>query len=445
MKNFIQKWILHNLAYKIIALLIAVVVWITFTYSDDPIKPYSFDTVVEVLHQQEFEEQGRYVEIDGTSDFSSLKVTVNVRGRNSVIDSLRNRAVSAYMKVYVDLYELENDESNRLIIHYEIIDHNLQSKVEFVSYKNKSYYPVEVEENLAVSIPVNYVITGTPAEGYMYVKDDPEIMVSPATITITGPATQLAQIDHAQVTVSVEDASANVNKTGNLLLQDADGKTIAYSRDAIWTSTNEAAVFVPIYTYKTVSIQPYLSGSAPSGYQYTGDVALDNNMVTIYGTESVLKKIYSISLPEIALASVRGEYAETFDLQQVLDDAYGENMVHLMDKENDSVTVTFTVAEQVTEVISVPVSSITVYGLADNLTITFGSDKVDVSVFGLPEAMEDFNSQNITLALRLTASQKTPGSYNIALEVGGLGTGVQYRAVTVSVTISEKESTENNK
>ena len=242
MKKFIQKWILHNLIYKIIALAIAFVVWVTFTYSDDPIKTYSVEAAVTVLHADEYAAQGRYIAINGTDDFTNMKEIVFLRGRSSVLDILRNKAVSSYMNVYVDLYELESDE-NRLLIHYEMLDPSINA--ELYSIRNKSYYEVEVEESVSKDIPVKYVIIGKPAEGYMFFEDDPEIMVSPSSITISGPEKQVEDIASAQVTVNVANASANVNKTGILVLQNTNGEPVTYSRDVIWASISEAAVFVP--------------------------------------------------------------------------------------------------------------------------------------------------------------------------------------------------------
>ena len=148
MKKFVQKWILHNLHYKIIALVIAIFVWILFTNSNDPITTYSFDTQVNVLHQEEYEEQGRYVEIEGTDDFSTLSVEVYVRARRSVGETLRNRAVSSFLNVYVDLFELESSDSNRLILHYEFSDSSVNA--ELYSIRNRSYLTVDVEENITI-------------------------------------------------------------------------------------------------------------------------------------------------------------------------------------------------------------------------------------------------------------------------------------------------------
>jgi len=443
MKQFVQKWILHNLHYKIIALIIAIFVWILFTNNNDPITTYSFDAQVNVLHQEEYEEQGRYIEIEGTDDFSNLSVEVYVRARRSVGDALRNRAVSSFMNVYVDLYELETSDSNRLILHYEFSDSSVNA--ELYSIRNRTYLSVEVEENVTVEIPVEYTITGTPANGYMYVDNDPNIVVTPSTISLTGPANQLEAIDHAQITVSVSEASANVNKTGRLVLQDENGASVSYSRDVIWSSVSEASVFIPIYTYKTVTLQPYLVGSAPSGYEYLKDIDLDVDQIAIYGPESVLNKIYSVSLPSIQLSDVTGAYEEVFTLQDVLDDLYGEDMVKLMEGEPKTVTVTFTVEQQVERVITIATDTITVSGLGEDMELTFSSEYIDITLYGLQAEMDAFNESALTVTLRLTNINKTAGTHTVALEVGGLG-DLQYKAVTTQIVLTaiEESSTTGN-
>ena len=436
MKQFFKKWILHNLHFKIIALIVAVFVWILFTNTNDPITTYSFDAPVTVLHQEEYEEQGRYVEIEGSDDFSALSVEVYVRARRSVGETLRNRAVSSFINVYVDLFELESTDSNRLILHYEFADSSINA--ELYSIRNRSYLSVEVEENITVEIPVEYTITGTPANGYMYVLDDLDIVVTPSTISLTGPANQLEAIDHAQITVSVSEASANVNKTGRLVLQDENGASVSYSRDVIWSSVSEASVFIPIYTYKTVTLQPYLVGSAPSGYEYLKDIDLDVDQISIYGPESVVNKIQSISLPSIQMSEVTGPYEETFTLQTVLNDLYGTDVVRLMDGEPKTVTVTFSVEQQVEKVITIATDSIIVSGLGDDLQLTFSSEFIDITLYGLQSEMDAFNESNLTVTLRLTNINKTVGTHTVALEVGGLG-DLQYQAVTTQIVLAPVE------
>ena len=436
MKKFVQKWILHNLHYKIIALVIAIFVWILFTNSNDPITTYSFDTQVNVLHQEEYEEQGRYVEIEGTDDFSTLSVEVYVRARRSVGETLRNRAVSSFLNVYVDLFELESSDSNRLILHYEFSDSSVNA--ELYSIRNRSYLTVDVEENITIEVPVEYTITGTPANGYIYVMDDPNIVVTPSTISLTGPANQLEAVDHAQITVSVSEASANVNKTGRLVLQDENGASVTYSRDVIWSSVSEASVFIPIYTYKTVMIQPYLVGSAPSGYEYLKDIKLDVDQVSIYGPESVLNKIYNVSLPAIQLSEVTGAYEEVFTLQNVLNDLYGDDVVKLVEGQPQTVTVNFTVEQQVERVVTIATSSINVNGLPENLKLTFSSEYIDITLYGLQAEMDAFDESALTVTLRLTNMNKTAGTHTVALEVGGLG-DLQYKAVTTQIVLTASE------
>lgn len=436
MKDFVSKWILHNLGYKVVALVAAVVIWLMFSNMDDPIRTYSTEINVEVLHQEEYKELGRYLEIEGVDDFSNLTIEVYMRGRNSEVESLRNRAASSFLRAYVDLYELESTDANRLIIHYEIIDPSIHA--ELYEIRNKSYLSCMIEENVTIEIPVECIINGNPSAGYMYVKDDPNIVITPSTISLSGPANQISQFAKAQVTISVDKADANVNKSGRVILKNAAGETISYSRDVIWTSVSEATVFVPIYTFKTVTLQPYLTGSCPEGYEYVGDLSLSRSDVTIYGPESVLNKIYSLNLPDIEMAGITEAYEEEFSIRKILDELYGEGNVRLLDEEEDAVTINFTVEKQEETILTINTDSITVYGLNADTRIVFASQYLDITLYGLKDEISSFDPASMSVVLRLTSANKEPGTYVVSLEVNGLGE-LQYRPITTEVVIIEAE------
>ena len=441
-KEFIQKWIIHNLHYKIIALILAVVLWFVFTNMKDPIRTYSYLVPIEVLHQTEFAEQGRYLEIEGSTEFSDLSVEVYVQARTSVQENLRSKTPTSFLKAYVDLYELSSDDK-RLLIYYEFTDPQVAQNAEINESRSRSYLSVDIEENIVVEIPVQVVITGQPDDGYLYIDGDPNIQINPSTITLTGPANQVSQFDHGKVSISVYGANANINKTGQVILEDASGRAVSYSRDVVRASVSEVSVFVPIYIHKTVSMQPYLTGSAPEGYEYTGDISLDYTSVQIYGPESTLNKVNNIRLPDIDISDIRGEYEKTFDLQAILDELYGAGVVKLMMGTSQTVTVSFTIGEQIEQMYEFYTEEISILGLGKDFELAFKTLTVSVTLYGLPSEFEAFNPNNLRMTLRLKTADLTAGEHTGTLDVSGLG-GLQCDGATVTFTITKIEKPEES-
>ena len=99
MKEFIQKWILHNLGWKIFSLIMAIVLWLIFTNIEDPLTTTNYIVQVEVEHLDEYKDQNRYIEVEGEQDLDNLTLTVYFRGRSSEVERLKNRAVSSSLSM----------------------------------------------------------------------------------------------------------------------------------------------------------------------------------------------------------------------------------------------------------------------------------------------------------------------------------------------------------
>ena len=440
MKEFIKKWVTQNLGLKIISLIIAVFLWFIFTNLENPLTTTYFEVPVQIMHLDEYREQNRFIEIDGQQELDDLTLNVYYRGRTSEVEALRNRTPATFLRAYIDLYEIDPEDPNRLMIHYEIIDQSL--KGELYSYRNKSYYSIDVEDYITREIEIRYEITGKPEEGYMFLPDDPDIQLSPKTITLTGPSDQVEAISYAFVQVKLEGESSNVSKVGEAILKDEDGKDVSYSRDVIRTSVNDVSVYIPIYTFKTVKIQPYLTGTPQEGYEYVGDLKQDIEMVDIYGQESALNKINNISLPEIDLSEITGNYQKRFYLQRILADAFGENTVRLMSGSPSSVTVSLTVEKQEERTIRVPVESITVSGVNSEFEYEFESEYVEVVIFGLPDLVDAFDESSLVVSARFKTADLAAGTHPVTLEITGLGQ-LKAREVKTNIILKAKVSEES--
>lgn len=437
MKEKIKTWLTHNLLYKIIALVIAILLWLTFSVSEDPMGTEDFTVPVAVEHLEEFRNQNHYIELDGEEDLSNLKLQVYVKARKSVLDVLKTKDPSTFMRAYVDVYELENSSMDRLMIHYEITDRSYVNKFQFNELRNKSYYEVDIDESISKEIEVRYDIQGSPAEGYMFIADDSDIQVNPEVITLTGPANQLEDIAYGKVTIRVDQAAANMNKKSNIVLYNNNDEIVSYSRDTIWSSVSEASVFVPIYATKTVPVQASLVGTVPEGYEYGKDTKLSVTEIQIYGPESTINKVNSIMLPAVDLSQLKENYQETYDLNEVLKDLYPKGDVKLREDSEQSTELTFSVAKQVSKAIEVDTSQISVYGQKTGWDMSFTSTTLSFEIVGIETNVENFDPSAISLSIRLTEGDHVTGRHRVQVDITGLG-NVSLKNGTVTVDIEMK-------
>lgn len=434
MKNLLKKWFTHNLLLKITALVIALLLWFIFYSEADPITQGTFRVNVEVQHLDEFLSDGHYVSLEDEEDISQLQLDVVLSARSSVLEQLRDLEVSSFIHVYVDLYELEGSTSNRLMIHYEMLPGIYYNRFNFVELRNQSYYIVTVDDSSNKEIEVQYEISGMPEDGYMFLVGDEEIQISPETITITGPSTQLEEVAYGKVRARVSGATANVNSTNDIVLYNSNDEVIDNTSGAITKSVEEASVFVPIYMVKTVELKaPQLEGSVPNGYEYASDLAVSVDQIEIYGQESVLNRIEEITLPSIDLSEITSDYSETLDLNEVLQALYPDNEVRLTENSASEVQVTFSVQRQQTRQISVPTSRITVSGASGEWTEAFTGNTLQFTVVGLAEKVEALDPNQLTLTVRLKESDFIAGKHNVDVAVTGLGTNVRLQTEPLTV------------
>ncbi len=434
MKNLLKKWFTHNLLLKIAALVIALLLWFIFYSEADPITQGTFRVNVEVQHLDEFLSDGHYVSLEDEEDISQLQLDVVLSARSSVLEQLRDLEVSSFIHVYVDLYELEGSTSNRLMIHYEMLPGIYYNRFNFVELRNQSYYIVTVDDSSTKEIEVQYEISGMPEDGYMFLVGDEEIQISPETITITGPSTQLEEVAYGKVRARVSGATANVNSTNDIVLYNSNDEVIDNTSGAITKSVEEASVFVPIYMIKTVELKaPQLEGSVPNGYEYASDLAVSVDQIEIYGQESVLNRIEEITLPSIDLSEITSDYSETLDLNEVLQALYPDNEVRLTENSASEVQVTFSVQRQQTRQISVPTSRITVSGASGEWTEAFTGNTLQFTVVGLAEKVEALDPNQLTLTVRLKESDFIAGKHNVDVAVTGLGTNVRLQTEPLTV------------
>ena len=420
MKEKIKHWLTHNILLKMVALVLAILTWMAFYSGEDPIIPASFKVPVEVVHLDEFKSQGHYIAIEGEEDLDDLMVEVFIQARTSVIEQLRVKDPASFIYAYVDVYELENGNVERLMIHYEDVNATPRLKFDFYDLKNTSYFDVDVDNSTTKEIEVRYEISGKPEDGYMYLADDENIKITPEVITLTGPSNQLEKIEYGKVTIRIADANANVIKSGDIVLHEADGDVVRYSRDVIRSSISEASVFVPIYMKKAVGVQPYLNGQPPAGYEYGKDATVSHAKVEIFGPESVVNRINNIALPTVDLSTISAKYQATIDLNELLQELY-KGEVRIVNDEMSTVDLTFTVEEQLTRSYEISTSEVTVSGNRNDWSVNFAEDTFTLEVVGLEKNLDEFDPEAIKLSVRLQDSDFVAGKHAVNVSVTELG------------------------
>lgn len=258
--------LLRSLGTFLLALLLAVVVWITATLATDPITQSTYPNVPITLVNQP--EDTIFVEP------ISEEVTVLVRAARSVHADLGASDFEAIMDLSVV------DPGAPVPVAVEVGSKSELARIE-------EWSPVEQSVHLQtvglITMPVVIQIEGDVATGYRRTVP----VASPNQVAVDGPDPLLAEV--AAVTGSLDVGGAKVDIVDRVRIRpvDADGELVS----GVTVSPSEVGVRVGVRRrlgYKPeVEVVPDLRGEPAPGYRQ-GTVEVQPSTVTLAGVPSVL-------------------------------------------------------------------------------------------------------------------------------------------------------------
>jgi len=265
MESF-RKQLANNLSSIILALLLAVAVWIAATLQSDPFAVWEFANVpVEPVDQPE-----DTVFFDGDTG----NINVRVRAPQSVLESLNLSDFDAE----VDLSDVEIGQPASVPI---------SVTVENEGVRIQSYSPedltVHLEALQALTLPVDIAIVGEVATGYQATAPT----VRPEEAVVRGPAPYLEDVASVTGSLNIGGAREDVSQRVNITPRDEDGRivpTVEWEPDQVevTVSVRRRVGFKP-----DVQVVPDLRGDPASGYR-RGSVSVNPSTVTLQGPTAVL-------------------------------------------------------------------------------------------------------------------------------------------------------------
>jgi YbbR domain-containing protein len=262
-----QLW--NNLSSILLALLLAVAVWITATLQADPFAVQEFAGVpVTPVNQPE-----NTVLFEG----DSARVTVRVRAPETVLAELKLSDFSAVM----NLAQVSPGISSSVPI--TVTCSNDAVRIE-------SYDPhqetVHLEAVSTITLPVQIQVVGQVATGYLSTLP----VATPQEVSISGPVPYLANVVSVVGSVDVEGAREDVVKMVPVQPQGADGTLVS----GVQWSPEQVEVRIGVRRrvgYKPdVEVVPDVRGDPATGYR-RGSVSVEPSTVTLAGPPAVLDEL----------------------------------------------------------------------------------------------------------------------------------------------------------
>jgi diadenylate cyclase len=126
------------------------------------------------------------------------------------------------------------------------------------------------------SLPFSYEISGTP-------------VVTPALVTVTGPAEIVDTVHRAEVSVSLRGARTTINEERTVMLRSEDGRLVT----GLTTDPDEVQVTIPIsqrFNTRDAAVHVVITGTVSPGY-WISNINVEPKTVTLLGPPATLEQI----------------------------------------------------------------------------------------------------------------------------------------------------------
>lgn len=369
-----------NLFLRILAVMVAVLVWIIVVNVSDPIIESTYSGVqVEILNGDLISRQNQTYEImDGSNTIS-----VTITAKRSINDLLGKENI----KATADMQEL-NEEEGTIRIRLETNKYN--DKIESIKTKT-DVIEVEIEDLLKRQLSITPVINGEPVEGYI----TGDVTLDQNVVTVQGPESIVSQIDHAAVEASVAGMSGSISTTSLIRYYDKDGNQMDASR--LTGNINTVSIKVELLATKNLSLKFNTMGTPAENHGLSGEITADIEEVMVAGRVNTLVGLANINIPASAI-DVEGKkenFTVVLDLNKYLPDN-----VRLADENFDGkISVTVGIAPMETKTVAIPRSRFTITGLNDEdqrASLTETEDTINVTFKGMPADLDAMETDSLT-------------------------------------------------
>lgn len=282
MVNVIDRWLEKDLTLKILAVALAMVLWLRVGSGQNPL-------VAATISGVSVNSTGVSAEL-AVAELQPAKVDVTLRAPRSLLDRLDPGLLRAEV-------DLTGAGAGQFSLPITV---KVPRGVQLVEV-SPAYARVTVDYLAERRVPVQVQVLGVVGEDYRVESPLP----SPAEVLACGPRGQVARVRYALGEVDVTGATADFSRTVRLRAVDGQG------RDVPGVVLRPGAVdvrfsLVKLPPAKEVPVQASLQGQLPLGYRLA-EVVVSPSRVKVRGPQERLDQVESVSTRPVPLAGVTAD------------------------------------------------------------------------------------------------------------------------------------------
>lgn len=277
----IKATLTRNVGMKVVAFIIAALVWLTVINISDPDK-----TVVIYNVPINITNESAITDMEMVYDIESPKyVNVTVSGKRSVVGKL---SVSDF-KATASLEELS--KVNSIPVEISLKQNSIARKVT-IEKQSVQTLMVSIEELRKQNFDIGVEFSGNTADGYV----PSDYTLSRSNVNIKAPTSVLDRISRVVAECELDGIRTDFSKKCNLVLLDRHGKPVKGKN--IEMSFKKVLITVNVAKEKEVPVVLNEMGSPAEGYQIKS-VKLSQESVKLIGNDDVLGSVNSVIIDSL--------------------------------------------------------------------------------------------------------------------------------------------------
>ena len=330
----------------------------------------------------------------------SYTVDLSLSGDGSVLGS----ASAADFVVYPDYSSVKGAGSQTLNLNVKIVNPDLENRVTATIERGRRTVDVVFDTVLTKTLPVTVETGGLHiAEGYSLNR----VSSSPSEITVTGPSSEVSQVDSIVAPLSMEtELSESQLVQVSLEMRDASGNTL----DLPYTTMEDDIVDVTVSVYKQVELPLVVNFiNVPSYFDVnTLQYSLSQETLLVSGPERVVNNLTELSVGSFDLStfSLDKDYQMNVELPDGI--VSNENV--------SSVTLSFDTTGMSER--SFNVSQISVINVPANYQVEVTTKRINnVVLVGPEEDLEQLSAGSIEARINAEDLQVAVGTQTVAVQI----------------------------
>lgn len=366
------RWIGKNFNSFLLALIMAIVVWVAAVNEADPNEVLTYPTPIEI------EIVGQDTDLLITNSYSK-QIELTLRAPRSIWTQLT--ADEDNIHAILDLSA------------YGVGEHSITPQIQIglqpikIIEVTPASLTIILEELVTTTFPINLLVTGEPSVGYQAGNKS----YTPKEVTVSGPKSLVERVESVQATFDLSNVRESIDETLSLHAIDELNQRV----DGVTLSEDEVRLLIPISQqggYRDVAVKVLVTGQVANLHRLT-NISVFPLVVTLYSSDPELVN----ELPGVVETEPLDINGINADISARLQLTLPENILIVGDQ-----TVLVTVAvEAILGSQTISEKPLEIINLDPNLSATLSSLTVDVIISGPLPLLDALNETDLRVFVDL--------------------------------------------